>query len=432
MSLDKKELVGKLEEISDLYENIVSIRDEMETFEPDDCYEREVQVPEFPGDFSEDDQEYWIEQYDHEDEEAEDRISAAYQSLFPLKRPTKPRIESFTEPPMDGNDGNKGCIGWIFGIVGALFGASLFTSWPPATFNVVVTFIGLGVFAFCTIANQSAKGKHKKKVQQARAEHERKESEILADYDAKVKDYEEKVAANEAKLQVFLEEYRQWRKVYLNSLQEEREIAEQLEADRQEAVDSIYEDRFVPAKEKLIAANDLVPEAYLSALPIIIDLIRSNRADDLKEAINLYEALVYRERQLAQERERLEFEREKEYQRMYEAQQEREEQQRQYDDQMAFLKEQERQRKYEAEKQMQMQEQHHREAMKKQDALLRQERVRAAQEQAEASKRAREQRDEEQRLSNAASAQCRACVHSASCNMKTYNKTPNCTGFRPR
>ena len=47
----KNELVAKLEDISEKYAEVVAIQSEMESFTPEDHYQREISVPKFPGEY---------------------------------------------------------------------------------------------------------------------------------------------------------------------------------------------------------------------------------------------------------------------------------------------------------------------------------------------------------------------------------------------
>ena len=87
---------------------------------------------------------------------------------------------------------------------------------------------------------------------------------------------------------------------------------------------------------------------------------------------------------------------------------------------------QEEQREY-AEKMRQQEELKAQKAKELQLELQEKERIRR-----EKLKEAEKQREEENKLYNAAKAQCRACAHVGHCNMSIHNKTPNCTGFTPR
>lgn len=224
----------------------------------------------------------------------------------------------------------------------------------------------------------------------------------------------------------FLEEYTAWREVYLEHLREEAEIEEKLEADRIAGVNRIYEEQYVPAQKKLEESNDLITEKYLPVLHIIIELIKSGRADDLKEAVNLYEELVYRERQL-------QLQREQEEQRRYEEEQRRQDEERRHREEMEFREEQEHQRQREEEQRRSDEERRYREETRAREAEARsrelQEKERIRKEQY---KEHMNRVEQEQAQRNAAQKQCRACAHAGRCNMMAYNKTPTCTGFTPR
>ena len=227
-------------------------------------------------------------------------------------------------------------------------------------------------------------------------------------------------------LKQFLEEYKAWREIYIKRVKEEAKIEKQLAADRKAAVEKIYQERYIPAEAALSAENDLVSEDYLPVLNVLIDLLRSGRADGLKEAINLYEELVYRERQL-------QLQREQEEQRRYEEQQRREDEERRYREDMKFRQEQEYQRQREEQQRRSDEERRHREDMRAREAqersrqLAEKERIRKEEYRAHMDKI-----EQERKQRNAGQAQCRACAHAGRCNISIHNNAPTCTGFTPR
>ena len=272
-----------------------------------------------------------------------------------------------------------------------------------------------------------------KKINELKATDEKVTIASIESYEDSKKEKEEKYEQDMIKYQTlmnshkllkadFLEEYAKWRVLYLKRVKEEEKIEEKLEADRLTMVKKIEDEEFIPALNDLAEFNDLITTEYLPAIDVIIDLLKSGRADDLKEAINLYEDILYRERQL-------QLQREQEEQRRYEEELRRQDEERRHREEIAFQREQERNRQREFE------ETQRREAEKqKKEELERYTREKRAAEDArrEQLKEAAKERDLKAKQNQAAKAQCRACAYAGRCNMSIYNVTPNCTGFRPR
>ena len=97
--LSRDELIDKLKTISGLYENAQQIQSEMDEFEPQDHYERKIEVPAFPGDFpSEQERDVWADRLDHTDENAVEVAEAAHRKFYAPKEPTKPGENQFQKP----------------------------------------------------------------------------------------------------------------------------------------------------------------------------------------------------------------------------------------------------------------------------------------------------------------------------------------------
>ena len=102
MALQKKELIAKLQEISELYSNTVLIRSEMDNFIPEDHYERKISVPpfpcQFPGEHKEQIQELWENKLDHTLEGIIGVAGNVHRDLFAPKEPAPPKLTSFVKP----------------------------------------------------------------------------------------------------------------------------------------------------------------------------------------------------------------------------------------------------------------------------------------------------------------------------------------------
>ncbi len=337
MSIDKNELIAKLEKISELYSETVEIATEIEDFIPEDNYKRKHTKPifiVFPDEGFED-------VIDHESDYAEEVVAMGIENVMAPKEPVKPTIEEFKEPAKPFTQ-NMGCLSWIgiagvaFFMIGGILNVSVFTM--PLFYVIIAVFLGIFVFAKFKIKQEESRTK--KKNEEALKNYNKNKDDILAKYDSDLKAYKENYNTFTAEKEKIMKEYKEWRKKYLAYLSEEAEIEEKLEADRMTAVNRIYEEKFTPAKTKLDECNDLLTEEYLPSIDVIISLLKSGRADDLKEAINLYEEIVYKERQL-------QLEREKEEQRRFEEEQRRKDEERRHNEEMSFKKEQEYQRRRE-------------------------------------------------------------------------------------
>lgn len=404
---EKKELIKKLEAIWILHNKALSIKQKMEDFVPEDHYERKVEVPEFPlrvnNEYDEGVLKILVDDVEHTADDAMEHMSKCYDTAYHPKKPVEPVEKKRPEPEKaltNEYKQKKGCLPLVAGFVAAcsLLSGSLFYG------DIATKIINIVIIAVCVVvillfhrkkreleaADQEA---HKRAVDnyelEAKVEKEK--------YEQDLKEYQSLVNSHKLAKADFLEEYAKWREVYLESLEEESEIEDKLEADRVAAVEKINDEEFVPILNELSELNDLVTTNYLPALDVIIDLLKSGRADDLKEAINLYEDMLYRERQLQLQRE------------------------------------QERQRQREEERREREAERRHREELKQREqqerdrAIAERERIRK-----EEYKEHMNRIDQEQKQRSAGQAQCRACLNAGRCNMQVHNNALNCTGFRPR
>lgn len=290
--------------------------------------------------------------------------------------------------------------------------------------TLVMAAIGILMFVIGSNKKRKIKGKQRKRNDEALAAYNQRKTALLEDYKIKMQAYEEATEAYKENLQQFLESYPQWRETLLKGVQEEIDITQKLEEDREAGRQKIFEEEYLPAETALNEANNLVTEDYLPVLDIIIDLLISGRADDLKEAINLYEDIAYRERQL-------ELEREKEEQRRWEEEQRRRDEERHHKELMEFQQDQERQRQREEKRRQQDAERRHREEMDQRD---RQERDRQSEERRRADEeRRRAERaelDRKQKEDRDTRDQCNRCAQVGHCSMAF--RRPNCASFRPR
>ena len=405
MGMPKNELITKLEEISTLYANTVAIQSQMDDFTPEDHYDRQVVVPQFPGEYkSEKERNAWQELIGHDEEDAVQIMDMAYERVHCPKEPAKPNIGKRPENTHDTANALKkklGCLPIVaaFVAVCSLISGGLFS-------GEAGTIIGnLVIIGACAVAVLFFLKKYKS-AQQA---DEEVTKVMIKNYDESKREAEEKYEQDMNIYQTertayilskgdFLEEYTAWREIYLDHLREEAEIEEKLEADRIAGVNRIYEEQYVPAQKKLEESNDLITAEYLPVLHIIIELIKSGRADDLKEAVNLYEELIYRERQL-------QLQREQEEQRRYEEEQRRRDEERRYQEEKQFREDQERQRRYDAEQQRR-------------------------EEERRAKDREKQEWEAASRAEREAKSRCHWCKKYHSCGIR-HNPPLNCTAFDP-
>ena len=401
---EKNQLIEKLEAISILRDKALSIKDKMNNFVPEDNYERKIVVPAFPEGLN------WEKVINHSKNDATEKIANQYDSHYAPKKPEQPKIKDFEyieSSEYTSKQSKLGCISYAAAGIGAFFLLSLIIGSAEGAVGtiIVITLIAAAVFALLRYKIYTEKNAEAKKKAVALNEYNIRKDELWKDYNEKGKRYETELVSYEAKKKAFLVKYADWRKIYLESDAEENDISTKLEADRVAAVEKINTEEFQPVLQDLAVLNDIVTVDYLAAVDIFVDLLKSGRADDLKEAINLYEEMLYRERQL-------QFEKEKEEQRRYEEAKKQEAMERYQEEQLQLQREQEYNRKREAEKQMQLAEKHHKEEMQLHEKQARDAKLRY----------------EKERKSTK---RCVWCAHKSTCRQQYYDGAYNCTGFTP-
>ena len=314
----QSDLINELEGISNLFKKAQSIQNKMDCYTPSDSYERKVKVPEFPFDAN-----FSIE---HEEDDALQEAERIYNDSFEYKKPTKeePKLKKTEFTPEEKNKHEKwGFCQWAgLGIAGffALGSFSACDDGMALTTILLIALSGLCLFFFSKFRVKKLEEVLKQREAIDLAAFEDTKTKLEKEFEQNMKNYEEKLIEHNENLNEFLEEYKVWREIYLKHLEEEKEIAKKLEADRLAEIEKIERQELTPVLTELARINT-VPNNYLNVLDKIIMLIKSGRAEDLKEAINLYEEIQYRERQL-------QLQREQEANRRYEAQREREAQKR--------------------------------------------------------------------------------------------------------
>ncbi len=422
--LSGTELIRKLETISGLYNRVKRLQYKMDHFVPEDHYVRTVNIPIFPGNYKDEaERTAWEKSINHEDDQTIDALIAAYKSAYEPKEPQKPKVGTCpTNEKKYTIDNRKklGCFPIVAGVVAVSFlnPKALFAGgFGSLIYHITILMVCAAVIAFFFWRANKAKLADEEATRTAVEAYERDKREKEEKYAQDMQSYQEAMNAFDEASQAFVREYTEWRERYLASRREEKAISEKLEEDRQAAVNAINQEEMLPALKELNDTNDLVSINYLPVLDVLINLLKDGRADNLKEAINLYEDIVYRERQL-------ELEREKENQR-------RRDEERHHTEQMNFQKEQEWQRQREEEQRRRHEERRHREEMNQRD---RQERDRQNEERRRADEeRRRAERaefDRKQKENRDTRDQCNRCAQVSRCSMAF--RRPNCASFRPR
>ena len=339
-NLQKNELITKLEKISSLYNKAVLIQEKIDNFVPEDNYERKIIVPDFPGQYKNNDERKKVQSLvNHKGKDAINRMAGAYDNRYAPKQPAQPKIRQFNYQT-DSETKKKQDNFKLYSIISAGVGIFFFLGILLGTADEA-WFTILAISIVCAVLSVFFRGKMKKEMSnddkrkaEFLAEFTRQNEEIQAQYKAKLKVYENECAAYQQIRQEFLNNYTSWREIYLKSVSEKNEIKEKLEQDRIAAVHKIDKEELTPVIKELSETNDLFSNEYLPVIDDIINLITSGRADNVKEAINLYEEIVYRERQL-------QLEREMEEQRQYEEELRRQEEEQRYQEEKRFREEQE-------------------------------------------------------------------------------------------
>ncbi|MBQ3523198.1 MAG: hypothetical protein IJA43_01925 [Clostridia bacterium] len=404
-NLQKSELLKKLEKISSLYNKTLLIRNEMDYFTPEDNYERKVVVPIFPG---ENTNTYLKSSVVHEETWAIEKMEEKYDSAYRPQEPKKPRVSECPnfyngeEAEITKKYGYRRLICLIAGII------SLLTMFFDGGGLLYLVIAGVCGYFFFNIHKKISKAKENDavKLQEMQKEYNEEVKKKTKQYEEALENYENKLASHNKEKEKFLSEYKDWREIYIQHLEEEAEIEKKLEIDTDAAVAKIYEEKYLPAVEELTSNNDLVAKEYLHVLDTIINLLKTGRADTLKEAINLHEEILYKER-------KLQLQIEIEEQRQYEEELRREDEERRYQEQMDFQREKELNRKHEAEQQLKLTEKHHKEQMTMLESQAHEEKLRYEKD-----------RQNQKR--------CVFCAHASTCRQRYYDGAYNCTGFTPK
>ena len=292
--LSKSDLIAKLQGISELYKEAEAMKAKATQFQPAENDSNQApNEPTFPGEYHNDaERSLWehavlLHHIPNAAEEMEKyyREQCCPQYKAPVYQDPTPAAEN-NKLELFG----KVCLGSgvvsLFLIGGALSVDGGFSIALVPILICVALFAG-SLFKFCKKLKVV-----KENITIAKAEHEKVVAAAEAEHAKKMKQYE-------AEKEGFMKVYAQWREAYHSYEVEKMCKTTQWESDRKAGEQKLLSELYIPALKKLEAANDLVSEEYLPVLEDIIDLLCTNRADSLKEAINLYEEISDREKQYA-------------------------------------------------------------------------------------------------------------------------------------
>ena len=398
MEYPKDELIKKLEAIAIAQAKVSAIQKKMRNFRPENKYERKVQLPDlFIGKNNIGQSDAFIREMDHKSPN-EANVVNAFDKFFdrpssPTKEKAPHSIKNKNRDAYIRNPKPTGicCIALFFFIV-SFFGLL-------GSEDIISAIVSLIILAPCALTvYRYATGllnaiNEDKKLLESEAEYEK---QLERKYKDQLKEYQSQCAAYESAKKEFVANYGEWRKVYLDHLKEEEEIEAKIEKDRLIYISKIKKEELDIADQELARVNDIVASEYLPVINTLIDYIKKGRADNLKEAINLYEENEYRQRQL-------ELQMESEEQRRREEEERIELENRRHREEMSLLERQEAQRRRDEEN-------YRREAEKNER--------RKEREAAEAAKRAAESR-------------CLSCAKRQRCSLKVSHPQ-NCSAFEPR
>ena len=425
--MSKNELIEKLNVISQRYDDVCRVREKINAITPVDNYQRNVAVPSFPAVGGEENSQLLINKIEHKGKDALDSAKIAYEGVCPPpKEPRKPKEAVFKSPPKPKSQGAFSALSIVSIFISLFFFAGLiFGHFTPEILWTVYAIVAIGVFfalvaIVCLIVYLAIMLLAKSKEKIAKERFENEQALVMEKYSEELRKHQEELDLYRESEQAFLNEYLDWREAYLEHLNEEEGFKAQLEIDKGLLIKELEESELKPALAKLNEANDLTSEEYLPVIDKLISLIKSGRADSLKEAINLHEEILFKERELR-------LEREKEERRQYEAMLRLAAEQARHEAEMEFQREQEAQRQAEERYRRQEDERRHREKM---ELLEKQESSRQAESRREESRRQHDESIAMYRERNATHRQCNSCANVGRCRVAFQRA--NCASFVPK
>lgn len=418
-NLSKTDLIEKLNQISSLYSDVIRIKDKIDSFEPEDKYERKVSLPDFPYiDESSSDFENIIA---HDNKNAIEDMGELYDLVYQPKKPEEPVISEAPKLIDKATAETKKKYGLriILCIFGGVVGLGGMVGGEPLSIIVSLAILAVCGFFLFDFWRKLSKAKQEdvNSFNALQAQYNNDAVAKTEQYKKDMESYSDNCNAFKESRNNFLNEYSAWRNVYLQHLDEEDEIEKKLDADRASAVNKMYSEEYIPAIDKLNTTNDLISEDYLPALGSIIGLLQTNRADDLKEALNLHEEILYRERQL-------QLQIEKENNRRHEEELRRQDEERRHQEDIAFRERQEWNRQQEEKERQRFEERRYQE---EKDFREKQERNR----QLEAKKLLEEERRKNRAVEANKHKKCIGCANRDKCMYRYSDAAYNCVGFVP-
>ena len=319
---EKNILLQQLETISNLRNEALKVQEKMNTYKPLDKYERKIKVPKFPCKT-----ELAI---DHKSNNALESARSLYSKEYEPLKPTVSK-KHFKEPKFTDEEKKKQVKYSLWRNIGLgvaiFFALGSFSAMDGTMTGALITILvialgGLGLFFFSRFQLKGIAKVLEERRKKELAEFEAKQKQGKKIFEQNLADYEKAFEKYNSELNKFLEEYSSWRNIYLQHLQEEAEITKQLEKDKVAGIEKIDAEEYQPILIKLAEAmNGVLSNNYLNQVDTLIEYLKSGRADNLKEAIEVYEEELFRKKEL-------QILREQEAQRKYEAKKEKDSQKR--------------------------------------------------------------------------------------------------------
>ena len=286
---NEKERSEELSAILVLAEVADTACEKMDNFILEDNYERKVILPSFPGEYtSKEERAIFQDEFDHEAEDAVERMRTLYADRYSPKKPDEPQIDEpqidepqigeFKAPAITSTEKDTEAklryLGWVGAGIAAFFAlgfvVNLFNRDYHSTLPVIffISIIGAVLFVFSKYQTNKLQLRQKEEADKALAEYNQKKNEALTEYNqrkdralaeynqrkedalaayrASMEDYEEAESSYKSKSQTFLEEYISWREIYLHKVSEETHIAKKLKEDRSTVLKRIQDEILAP------------------------------------------------------------------------------------------------------------------------------------------------------------------------------------------
>ena len=396
-------LLIKLDQIIELYDEVHALTLKMDDIEVADQYPRSVVVPEFPGKYkSEKLKNDVMRAINHEATNAEEIAYERYRNLCYPAKPKKSKAIEYVKQDNEKHETIQRRFGFLYkvSLVGfAIFAVNVLVNYKtlpnviPVLSAIAAAFAALFfVFLAAVFISKIMVLKKESQKQQSVAQKNEENKKVYAQ---KLKEYNAAVSSFNAECESFAKEYAGWKAIYLEHLQEEKEIAQKLASNKKSLQDDFYAKNIAHLDKQLKEINDIVPNKYMDhhKLCALKNLITKDGISDMSLAIERYE----------EHQEEIERLRRQHYQEMRRA----DEEERRHQEEMSFRKEQERQRKSEFEQHCRDEERRHQEKMHFREEQARQERA------------------------SRGEMRCGHCIYYSNCRTRRGSGAYNCPGFVP-